>query len=397
MKKTLTLLMILAATMLLLPTVSAVDTAKHILPKLLKYQPNPAEPGNYVDVYLLVSNRREAVKDFSITLIPGYPFIPAEDQNTTIFLASIPALDETLLKWRVFVDLDARNEDYNMTWSYTWGGQGGFIKFNDEVSVQATDASLTVDHYEITPQPIRPGSNATLILNLQNRGRITAKDIDVTLDLSTTPFSTYGTGTYRRVNRILPNSEEEVSYNLVSDPKSETKVYSFPINLNFRDERNNKYNGSSRVSAIVNAPPQLMAVVEESTIKSKNVTGEVTFKIVNSGAVDIKFLQLQLVPSDQYDAPVASTTMYLGNLDTDDFETATFKMKSLVDAPTFMIKLDYSDPFNQQYNQTFEVPMRIVSAQELGGTQSYTWVYALIVAIILVCGIYWFNRKTGKK
>ena len=151
------------------------------------------------------------------------------------------------------------------------------------------------------------------------------------------------------------------------------------------------------MSAIVNAPPQLMAVVEESTIKSKNVTGEVTFKIVNSGAVDIKFLHLQLVPSAQYDAPVASTTIYLGNLDTDDFETATFKMKSLVDAPTFMIKLDYSDPFNQQYNQTFEVPMRIVSVQELGGTQSYTWVYALIVAIILVCGIYWFNRKTGKK
>lgn len=396
--KTMIALIAIAMMTMIATPVLAADTAKQIIPKLLKYQPAPAEPGNYVDVYLLISNRREEVKDFKITLKPKYPFMPAEDQESTITLPSIPALDETLLKWRVFVDLDARNEDYNMTWLYTWGGQGGQLQFEDEITVQSTDASLTVDHYTIDPVVVKPGSNASLVLSLSNNGKILTKDIDVHIDLTGTSFSTYGTGSNRRIPRIGPGNTEDLAYNVVIDPKADTGVYAFPVNLNFRDERNNRYNSSSRVSIVVNDQPEIMAVVDSTTITEKNVTGDVTFKVVNSGAADIKFLQMQLLPSVDYDAPVASTTVYLGNLDTDDFETETMKIKTFTETPVFLIRLDYSDPFNKKYNRTFEVPMRIVSPQELGQGGSNAWIYAVIGAVVLAGGLYYFTRrKNGQK
>ena len=131
--------------------VNAGDAQKHIVPTVLKYQPLPAEPGNFIDVWLQITNQRETIDDFTVTIEPEYPFSLSEDEAQSRNIASIPELSDLVLKYRVFVDLDARNQEYNLTWTYTWKDQGGIIHYDAPIYVQATDASLTIDHYTLTP------------------------------------------------------------------------------------------------------------------------------------------------------------------------------------------------------------------------------------------------------
>ena len=387
------------AVILLLPVVHASDVQKHIVPTLLRYQPVPAEPGNFIDVWLLVTNQRETVNDLDISITPAYPFRLSEDEEANQTIASIPSLQQFLIKYRVFVDLDARNEQYNLTWVYHYDQQGGLFHYEAPIMVQATDASLTVEHYTITPTPLRPGGNATLTLTLRNNGKLILKDVDVNLDLSGTTgatFSTYETGTIHRIPVIGPGDRVDVTYQVISDPKTETRIHSFPVQLTFRDERNNRYNASSRVTAIVNAVPRLLVTVEESGLAKANSTGDVTFKIINNGASDLKFLTLRLEPSADFDLLSPSSTAYLGNLDADDFETAQFKIQAKTLTPVFPITIDYADPYNNRFSQTFRVPLHIVDLKALEANQSSRTVIGAIIAVLAIV-IVWFARKYLKK
>lgn len=391
------LILIMAIIALMVPAYASQDKQKYVVLSLMKYDPVPAEPGNFVDVYLLVNNPRDDLKNLKITFKPEYPFSVSEDEPETQTIPTLPSLKDTIVKYRLLVDIGARNHDYNMTWYYQFNNQPGIFQYEAPVTVQATDASLTVDHYEVTPHPVRPGANATLTLSLKNNGKLTLKDIDVNLDLSGSlnSFSTFGTGTLQRIEYIAPQESKEVNYQLISDPKAENRVHNFPVSLQFRDERNNKYNTSSRISIIANAPPRILVMMEDSKLTAVNDTNDVTFKIVNNGASDLKFLTLRLEPSNDYKILTPSTTNYLGNLDADDFETADFKVKANVASPSFLMTIDYADPYNNRYNQTFMVPLNILDLNST--TQSSNWkTPAMIIVALLFLGVAYFAWRKLK-
>ena len=393
----LAVLVIILALSFAIPAVMAGKAQKTLVVSTMKYQPSPAEPGNFIDVWLVVNNPREEIRDFQITFRPDYPFTLSEDEDPVRSASVLPPLETIVLKYRVFVDLQARNQDYNLTWQYSFGDQSGLIDYDTPITVQATDASLTIDRYSITPSPVRPGANATLAVSLKNNGRITLKDIDVNLDLSSAnSFMTYGTGTIQRVSYITPGETKDVSYQLISDPKAETKIHVFPVAVNFRDERNNRYNGTSRIAAIVNAAPKLMVSIHDTKLVSGNSTGDVTFKVVNNGAVDLKYLTLRLEPSNDYDTLSPSLTSYLGNLEADDFETAEFKVQSRNWYPVFKVGIEFSDPYNNRFDQSFDVPLRIIDAQSLE-PQGSTRNIVIGVLVVLAALVAWFARKRLKK
>ena len=385
---TLALLTIIAS----LPVIGKADSQKHLVPSILKYTPLPAEPGNILDVWLQISNQREDAADVEITLNPDYPFSLPEDEEATRTVPFVPSLKDVVLKYRVLVDLGARNQDYNLTWTYHFDEQGGLFHYDAPVTVQATDASLTVDHYSISPEQIRPGSNATLTLTLRNNGRIGLKDVDVKLDLpSSSSFSTLGTGNVVRLHSIEPSEIIDVSYNLITDPSAETKVHVLPIILSYRDERNNRYNATTSISSIVNFPPSLLVTVDQSTLAGINKTGEVTFKLINKGATKVKFLTVELDKQKDFDLLSPSRRLYVGNLDADDFETVTYKVKALGSKPIFTINMTYLDPFNTEYTRSQTIPVTLTQPEK-DGQPWYVWA-AIAIAVITIMSFMYRHQK----
>jgi len=57
----------------------------------------------------------------------------------------------------------------------------------------------------------------------------------------------------------------------------------------------------------------------------RETTGTVSIKFVNKGATDARFLNIILKKSDDYET-ISSDNVYIGDLDSDDYETADFKI-----------------------------------------------------------------------
>ena len=129
-------------------------------------------------------------------------------------------------------------------------------------------------------------------------------------------------------------------------------------------------------------------------------SGEVTIKFVNKGVSDIKFLYVKIEESDDYEL-LSSDDSYIGNIDSDDFETADFRLfvestdKKQVLLP---IILEYKDTNNNDYKDSIELALNLYTAAEakkLGLKNENGFVGILIVIIIVAIGL-WYYRKQRK-
>ncbi|MBW2986684.1 hypothetical protein KY333_04920, partial [Candidatus Woesearchaeota archaeon] len=87
---------------------------------------------------------------------------------------------------------------------------------------------------------------------------------------------------------------------------------------------------------------------------------------------------------------------YIRNMDSDDFETIEFLIKPKTDSTRLNVVMDFKDPYNKEYSQTYDLPLRIVSTAELGQS-SFPWGTTFVVLLVIAGIIYWWYRRRKKK
>ncbi|RJQ21717.1 hypothetical protein C4580_02055 [Candidatus Woesearchaeota archaeon] len=386
MKKTLLLLALLL-------TAASVHAAGGAMVKasILRYEPAPAEQGNTVDVWVQLSNAGTKADRVAVKFIPEYPFSLLPGQADEIDVGTIAATENKVVKFTVFADADAPNGDRNITFQYKYGSDN-WIQLEAPITLQTQNAVLIVDKYRVTPSPIVPGQSAQVEITLRNSGRINIKNIDVSLSLDDVTFSTLGTGTKQRIDSIPAGESETVSFKLASDTSTEVKVYALPVSLSYQDARNKEYTDEAKISMLVNAEPELSMTVDRTDFADKTSPGTATVKIVNKGVVNLKYVTITLGNHPSYEILSPSQEAYVGNLDSDDFETADFTIKPLTEQPTLLVKVDFKDPYNVDYSKTYELPLRIITAKDLGEGSSIAGPL-VVLAVLAAIGIWYYRRR----
>lgn len=356
---------------------------------VLRYEPTPAEQGNTVDVWVQLTNRGTAADNVAVRFKPEYPF-SLVDGPAKVDVGILAATEQKVVKFTLFVDPNAPNGEQDVKFEYKYSMQDAWVGLEHPIMVETQDAALVVEAYSVVPSPVIPGQDARLVISLMNAGKIGIKNLDVSLDLADTHFSPIASSTHKRVNYVGPGQLTNVTYVLASGTETEVKLYDIPVKLSFQDERNKRYEESSKIGIRVNAPPEISLVVDGTDFQSKQSPGDVRLKLVNKGVTDIKYVTLTLLPSAEYELLSSSAEAYLGNLDNDDFETAEWKIRPLSQDPRLRVRLEFKDPFNQDFSQEYVLPLRIVTPEELGeGGSSMLWVILVLVAI----GAAWWWRK----
>jgi len=236
---------------------------------------------------------------------------------------------------------------------------------------------------------------ANLTLWLKNTGKGSVKDIDVTLNFEDSKISTIGSGTTKRVSRLGPGQTSAVNYQVIVDGSAEITVVDIPINLQFRDALNTEFNTMTNLGMIIKTTPELGIRLDDTTITKRNTVGDVSIQVVNSGIVDVGYVNLYLDVSTDYEILSYASDVYIGNLDSDDFEIADFRIKPLVANPLLQFRLSYKDPYNTDYDQLHTLPLRIISAKDLGQQQSSAWTIVLVL-LVIGAGV-WYYRKRKKQ
>ncbi|MEK6757521.1 MAG: hypothetical protein AABX88_00180 [Nanoarchaeota archaeon] len=246
-----------------------------------------------------------------------------------------------------------------------------------------------------------PGKTASLEIDIKNNLNEDADDVSLVLDLDGTLFTTVGSSEDSE-DEIKEGDIETFSFTIKSSPGIKPGDYNIPYTLTYVNSDNNKTTKKGSFGISVAAKTELNYGVE---LKNNVVgeTGTISLKIVNSGLGDIRFVSVKIISKNGFEV-VSSDEEYVGNIDSDDFELATFDVIYEKTGASITAEVEYKDFDNNQEKETVAIPITVYSkekALELGLIQKPNYTIYLIVGIVIVGWIIYRkikkNRKNGRE
>ena len=380
---------------------------------VLKYEPYPVSPGEYFDLWLQIENKGLTdANNVVFTLNSQYPFSIDSSENAERTFANISSHSNVVAKYKVRVAENAVEGDSLLDYSYTMDGRKS-AENQISISIQTLNAILSVEDVKTSPEIVAPGEKANITITLRNNADSYLKYVTASLQLvysstsaaGTTfielPFTPVGGGNEKTIYQIAPKQKFDFNFQVVPDPGADSKPYKIPVNINYFDELGKNYTKMDIVGVIVGGAPDMYAIVDSIDLQGTGQSGEVTIKFVNKGTSPVKFLNANLKESKDYTI-VSSPQSYLGKIDSDDYDTTTFKiyLRHLKDGKAILpISYDYMDSNNNKYSVESNLTLEIHSATELGkGNSGLAWI---IIAIIIIVAVYfayrrWFMKRRKK-
>lgn len=380
---------------------------KLIRTTLISQEPDPAEPGKYVDLRFKVENIGDNLIDnVMIKFVDKYPFSLDPGEEDVALIGNLEERQKdtsgAIVKYRVKVDESAVEGENTVVLAYKYSGQG-WIEKEFTVDVRTTDIVLSVESVHSNPAVIPPGKESKVTISLKNLADSLIQDVRVKLDLSadTTPFVPINSATEKKIYQIDSMSTKNLVFDVMAEADSDPGAYKIPVDLNYYDEIGTEYSKEDIIGLIIGTVPDLSVGIENSEIYKAGSNGEVTFKFVNKGLIDIKFLNVVLEESDAYEI-ISPAEVYIGNIDSDDFETVDYQLhinKNNQDI-VFPISIEYMDANNNEFKEDREVKLKLYSREDAinVGLEEKPVIGLLIVIIIVIAGliVFWRLRKRKK-
>ncbi|NOZ81276.1 MAG: hypothetical protein GXP63_06415 [DPANN group archaeon] len=391
---------------------------------LLNQDPDPVNQGNFVDLRFKFENYglREA-ENIEVRLPDQGPFSMVREADRLQEVGTLTGrqteVDGKVIKYRVNVANNAGEGDYDVNIQYRIDGGAWQEPSPFTVTVRQTRPQLAVLKAVTEPGRVVPGQDATLTLTLENMAEKDFKDVRVTFQVvsftttTTTiskeelPFSPLGTTNELIVGTMPRRSQKEVAFSFTTDPTADITVYKLPVLISYADYFGNNYSTTQYTTIVLEAKPELSVTVDSSDLSKPGQKGDITLKFVNRGIEDIKFLTADLHDDDHLTV-LSSNEVYVGNIDSDDYETADFTVylkDGCCEDGTFSLPLSirFRDGSNRAYaDEPKDVNLRIYTEEQqerFGIQQSSSSVGIIIVVLIVVLGlfVYLYLRRRKKK
>lgn len=257
--------------------------------------------------------------------------------------------------------------------------------------------SLYITNIHTHPEELLPGSDAIISFTIENVAPHQLRDIIMQLEL---PSQLAPKEISKEKIRTLDGlAKIEKNFSIVVLPNSKEGIYKIPFVVNYIDEIGSPYTENNTMSVKISAQPRIFTELTSTNIYEGNLMGKIDIKIANKGVGDLKFLVIELLPSNDYEI-IGSSKDYVGALNSDEDETVDFKLKvnEAKKDISLKIRIDYTDANNEEYTENIEIPLRVISAQEAGIKQNNNnLIILIIIGVLIVYLIYRKIRKKAKK
>ena len=263
-------------------------------------------------------------------------------------------------------------------------------------------SAITIKSAVTSPSEVAPGEIAKISIEIENILSEDVQNVNVALDLSgAVPIAPYQGSSEESIDEIQEGDEEKFSFSVIVLPEAVSGIYKVPVKISY-EINNTRETKNGTIGIIINSPPQIRISVEGYLIKGQEGSFEV--RIVNDGLSDLKFVSVQITQ------PVSGATInsplyeYLGNIDSDDFETvevSVFARENAASSISIPLKISYKDATNKDFTQNEILNVRVYSQEEARNLgliegQSYT-LYIAIVIIVLLYTFYKIRKRLKRK
>lgn len=400
------LLLILVA----IPALAETYTTQGPFPQvqLLTQSPNPARPGQIVEVDLGIQNLGSTtLTDFEIELLDSHPFSVLQSQDNLKTYGSIPGKyngEQTIIaRWNVKVAENAIEGNNDLKVRYRWGNRESWVYQDIDVLVRTGDVALTISSITTQPEQVAPGQPFQLNILVENPAGNPLHDLKFNLKL-TAPLVTISSTNEKYVQQINADSSHTVTFDMITRGDADDTVYSIPMVVDWKDVEGNDYQKNLTFGLIVGGTPDLIANIEESEVISRGDKGEVSISISNLGVEEVKFVTIYLEDTEDYQV-ISSKQVYLGNIDSDDFENVNYDIYVRKGKDSIPLKgtMVFQDTLNNQFTKNLSLALPLYSRSEAaslglvqGGNPVVTYIGFVILVFIVAFWIMMFTdlRKT---
>lgn len=379
--------LLLIVVVLLLPLVAAdLDVS------LVKVEPSVVTPGSLFSVTFEARNSGTSdARNVQFELLSSAGLEVEGDEE--VDFSTIKAGEKITLSWLIEVRESASPGFKSLELKVDDGDeQSVFVP----VQVRSLEATLTVDAFSTKPSRVAPGEEITLIVDFRNNARFSLKNVKATLDLTTTPFSPVNGINENVIDGLDAGERVQTHFELIAGPESEAGTYKIPLSLRYFDEFGVQYNQSSLLSITIGSVPALVISQEDSSLVIGQ-RGETSIKFVNNGLTKVKLLTVTVALHNAQ--LLSSNSMYLGDIDADDFQTIDLVLLPQKAPVSAELQFTFKDANNNDFNEKITLPLTVYTpaqAEELGIIErSNAMVYVLIVGLlaVLYIGYKIFRRR----
>ncbi|MDD5178390.1 MAG: hypothetical protein PHT54_03880 [Candidatus Nanoarchaeia archaeon] len=359
---------------------------------VLKYEPYPLRAGDSFEAWLNLKNLGESTaRNVEVYLVDRAPFRIYGQNPITVY--EIPRNQEAVFKFeKINVDSDLVEGDYELQFKvYTNGNKKEFQIVSVPIEIKTMVPIIDIKA-KSDPAYLEQGSTGKVIIELKSLENSVMKEVSVNLLLPSS-FVPIGSTTEKKIQNLKPDETAYLVFELMPLSDAISKAYSIPFTLSFFDESGINHNKSDSFGLLVQKPISYELNLEEADNFVKGKTGKVVLSVSNVGPTEIKYMTMEILPSEEYNV-IGNSKTYLGNLEADDFESGQFTINTRKSKEIKLrVELRYKDGFNKDYSEVKEVPLKVYSNSELKayGLDGSTGnpVISLIFTIIVILLVYW--------
>ena len=243
-------------------------------------------------------------------------------------------------------------------------------------------SAIIVD--SVDADTLAPGEEGIIRVEIENILNDDAQDVSLSLNFANLPFIPIGTSE-QTTDEIEENDDETYVFTIKAANDITPGDYEIPYTLEYEIDDELKTRPGSIGIKVVSNPELVFSVSADKAIVERQ--SQITFKIINKGFSDARFVSIRVLPEDF--TLLSDAEEYIGEIESDDFETTTFDVIFKKTDARFKAVVEYIDFDNKKIIIPIDLPLTVYSeerAKELGLTQKNNTVFIIgtVIAVILI-------------
>ncbi|MDD3159889.1 MAG: hypothetical protein PHQ98_02900 [Candidatus ainarchaeum sp.] len=337
MKKFIIVLLILIS---LTSIVNAVDL------NISYYDPHPAQVGEFVDVWVTITNSGSAVTDdLILKILPKDSLQLATEESVEKEIGSLKINESKLIKYKLLVSNNAVSGENEIEF-LVYSKDTSSVSVSKVTSINVEESKKNIE-VSVNPAVINPGNPSEVEFTLKNLTNETVSNIVVSWTESNGLILPIGSDNKKYILSILPLETKSVSYTIAADPNITTGIYPIDLTLTFNNS-NGENTQESTLGIIAGGKTDFDMSYEISD-------SQLSISIANIGSNDAESVIVKLIKPS-----ITNNTQIIGTLDKGDYTIANFEVSSS-SVNDIELELSYTDTTGQRQTINKKITLNTIS------------------------------------
>ena len=326
----------------------AAAPAEAISVKLMKYDPYPANAGEYVTVWIKIENPGlgSPSEDVQLRVVPEYPFSLEPGETGLEKIGMLSMNDFALFDFRLRVDEDAIDGKNTLKVEYRDSVDAVWSEVELSLEVESDRVDFEIADIDSVPLRLKPGDDdAKITVEIQNIGDGDAECVKSRLTLPTGFDASDSYSDIANLGTVTADASSQAIFYIDVDESVQPGEHIATITIDYMDKDSDEYKEETLDLRIPVKETPLFEIVSSEITPGTLTVGDMvtlTMRIKNTGSEEAESVRVRvMLKSEQpFDFSNGNAFDYVGDLEVGETGEAVLKFEVEDDAALKIYLLD---------------------------------------------------------